>query len=145
MPAGTAHSAIAPASSRVPTCCSSKRFPVNQTAATTPRAIISPQARRWNRPRWMAPDDGLGIDASSPSTATTLPVAPGPLGDGSGELDGALADAVAVVVERGHVVAAVEPEPLDGAHDQTGDAVRGAGVDHVVVGRGDEQERARHL
>src|SRR5437899_4218187 len=34
------------------------------TAARTPRAIIKPYARSCSGPRWMAPSDGLGMEAN---------------------------------------------------------------------------------
>jgi hypothetical protein len=42
MPAGTAQSAMYDTSSRVPAPLASSRRPANQTAASTPSAIISP-------------------------------------------------------------------------------------------------------
>src|SRR4249919_2132385 len=137
MPAGTAHNARAEASSALPIPRSAMRLPVSQTAAITPRAIISPYARSWNGPMWMAPESGLGMKASRAGiTAGTLVAGCSHL---LGKGHRFPTHDLGVVVERGHVVAALERDPLDGTGDLGGEVVGAGRFHHVVVGRRHDQ------
>ena len=60
MPIGTAVIAIELASSGCPTPCANKRFLNNQTAATTPSAIINPYALNRKEKTSIELADGLG-------------------------------------------------------------------------------------
>src|SRR5215207_13219 len=140
MPAGTAHRARAEASSALPIRRSTRRLPVSHTAAMTPSAIISPYARSCSGPMWMAPESGLGMKASAAGVTGATLVGPGRHLLGKGHR--LLADELGVVVQRGHVVAALEGDPLDRAGHCIGQVVGAGRLDHVVVGRRHDEHRA---
>ena len=96
---------------------------------------------------------GRGVAAGVSSSAgispafpvTSLLSAPGtpPVGGEQpvDELDGARDDELGVVVERGHVVALVEPHALDGARHLLDQQVTGRRRHDVVVATGEKQHR----
>src|SRR5947208_2936609 len=106
---------------------SSRRRPNSQTAATTPRAIISPYALSDSGPSSRRPDDGLGMLASTPVIARSWPR------DAPGEARRLDVEHVAVEVERRHVVAALEPAVVDVAAVTGGEELALARVDDVVL------------
>ena len=57
------------------------------------------------------------------------------------ELDRLLEDDLLVVVERGHVIAALEQHPLDRTAIVRLQEVGLRGLDHMVVRRGEQQQR----